>query len=331
MRLGESLHPCGTEPGLQAGSTHSPHARPRAWRTTGQAGAWPYLGTRSMTFRWSRGRDGQHHAPRDVARAPLWLLLAASACTVTRIPSTPAPQPSAPVQTRTPTPQPTPQAQPARGGGPWQYTPAGGTYSYVITTDATIARVDSAAPLRTLPTTTQRVTLAIFSTGDVQLVDPSTPTSDAPCDAAAALAARALELVPHVPTTLSAGATWSDSTTTRGCRGTIPTATHTQSRYTVIGDTVIGSTTALQVHRADSISAHGEGTQGQHRITLDATGTASTELFLDPASGRFLGADETQQTSVDVTTSGRTERFLQHVHERATLAPGTSPVSPPTP
>jgi len=160
-----------------------------------------------MSFRWSRCRNDQRrtqtrpqtrsqtcsqtcsqtHTTRNVSRSALWLLLAASACTVARVPSTPSPQPSEPVPTHPVTPQPTVSAQPTRGGGPWAYAPASGTYSYVITTDATIERVDSAAPSRTLPTTTQRVTLAIFSTGDVQLVDPPAPVSGVPCDAAAAL------------------------------------------------------------------------------------------------------------------------------------------------
>ena len=295
-----------------------------------------------MSFRWSRCRNdqmrtqtrSQMYTTRNVSRSALWLLLAASACTVARIPSTPSPQPSEPAPTHPAAPQPTVSVQPARGGGPWAYAPASGTYSYVITTDATIERVDSVAPPRTLPTTTQRVTLAIFSTGDVQLVDPSAPVSGTPCDAAAALATRALELVPRFPATLTAGATWSDSTTSQGCRGTIPTTTHTQSRYTVIGDTSISGVVALQIHRADSITANGEGVQGQHHVTLAATGSAATDLFLDPAGGHFLGADETQETNVDVTASGRTERFLQHVHERATLAPGAptgaAPVSPST-
>lgn len=291
-------------------------------------------GMQLMSFRWSGYRD-QHRRASHVA---VWLLLAVSACTVTRIPPAPvpAPQPASPAPVRAPASQPTPTA--ARGGGPWQYTPAGGTYSYVITTDATISRVDSATPAsmgaaasaapRALPQTTQRVTLAIFSTGDVQLVDPPAPVSGVPCDAASALATRALELVPRIPATLSAGATWADSTSVDGCRGTIPTTTRTQSRYTVVGDTIIDGVAALQLHRADTITASGQGAQGQHRITLSAAGSASTELFLDPGTGRFLGADETQQTTVDVGTSGRVERFLQHVHERATLAPGTQPPTP---
>lgn len=272
-----------------------------------------------MPFGWFRCRG--------LKRSVLWLFGAASACTVTRVPTTPAPvpQPTSPTP-RPPAPPPNLPAQVSRGGGPWQFAPAGGTYSYVLTTDARIDRVGDStvsATSRTLPTTTQRVTLAIFTTGDVQLVDPPAPASDAPCDAAAALATRARDLIPRVPATLAAGATWTDSTTIDGCRGTIPATTHTVSHYTVLGDTTIDGVAALQIHRVDSISANGAGAQGQHRITLTATGTASAELYLDPASGHFLGVDETQETAVDVSTSGRTERFLQHVHERATLAPGT--------
>lgn len=288
-----------------------------------------------MSLRWFRCCDQRPGHERSAPRAALWLFLAASACTVARVPSgpAPAPQPTSPAPTHVPAPQPVTTAQTTRGGGPWQYTPAAGTYSYVLSTDAQIDRVgasagDTSAASRIFPPTTQRVTLAIFSTGDVQLVDPPAPVSGAPCDAAAALATRALALVPRVPATLNAGTTWSDSSTTQGCRGTIPTTTHTQSRYRVIGDTTIGGLVALQVRRTDTITANGEGAQEQHRITLAATGSGSTELYLDLVSGRFLGSDQIQETTVAVSTSGRTERFLQHVRERATLAPGTSVPTP---
>ena len=252
-----------------------------------------------------------------------------AACTVTRIPSTPAsaPQPATPAPSRAPTPTSPEQTAP-RGGGPWQFAPAAGTYSYVIVTDGQIQRTDSTAAPRTLPTTTQRVTIGIFSTGDVQLVDPPAPASGAPCDAAAALATRARGLIPRLPASLSAGATWADSSTVDGCRGTIPTTTHTESHYTVIGDTTIDGVAALQLHRTDTLSARGEGTQGQHRVTLTATGTASANFYVDPATGHFLGTDETQETVVEVGTSGRTQRFQQHVHERATLAPATLSPTP---
>ena len=283
-----------------------------------------------MSFRWSRRR----HSERSTSIAPLAIVAAASvltvACTVTRIPSTPAPapQPATPAPSRAPVTVPS-APQTARGGGPWQFAPAAGTYSYVVVTDGQIQRTDSAGtPPRALPATTQRITLGIFSTGDVQLVDPPAPASGAPCDAAAALATRARELIPRLPATLTAGATWTDSSTVDGCSGTIPTTTRTESRYTVVGDTTIGGITALQIHRADTLSAKGDGTQGQHRIALSATGTASTEIFVDPATGHFVGIDETQQTTVDITTSGRTQRFLQNVHERATLAPASTSPTP---
>lgn len=285
-----------------------------------------------MSFRWStrrhRERGTTAAALRIVAAASAFTMVGTTACTVTRIPSAPAPtpQPATPAPSRAPTP--TASTLASRGGGPWQFAPSAGTYSYVIVTDGQLQRIDSAAPAHALPATTQRITIRIFSTGDVQLVDPPAPASGAPCDQAAALATRARELIPRLPTTLTAGATWTDSSTVDGCRGAIPATTHTESRYTVVGDTTVGGLPALQVHRTDSLSAKGDGTQGQHRITFSAAGTASTEIYVDPATGHFLSTDETQEITVDVTTSGRTQRFLQHVHERATLAPASPSPTP---
>lgn len=251
------------------------------------------------------------------------IMIGMGACTVTRIPapgSAPAPEPS---RSQPAASAPGPGAQPTapvrvRGGGPWRFTPAAGTYTYTLVTEAQIAPATDTTQLRSVPTTTQRVIVNVTSTGDVQLVEPPAPTSGA-CDAAAVLATRAQELVPRVPAALTVGATWSDSTSIDGCRGPIPSTTRTLHTYTVVGDTTYAGVPALQIHRADVIDAHGQGAEGQHSVTLAATGTGSVELFFDTASGRFLGSDGTQTTAVDVGASGRTTRFIQHVHEHATL------------
>lgn len=245
------------------------------------------------------------------------------ACTVTRIPapgSAPAPessrpQPAASVPTSSSAPS---AAVHVRGGGPWRFTPAAGTYTYTLLTEAQIAPATDTTQLRSVPATTQRVIVNVTPAGDVQLVDPPAPTSGV-CDAAAVLATRAQELMPRVPAALVVGATWNDSTTIAGCRGPIPSTTRTLRTYTVVGDTTYAGVPALQVHRADVIDAHGQGAEGQHSVTLTATGAGSVELFFDTASGRFLGSDGTQSTVVDVGASGRTTRFIQHVHVRATL------------
>lgn len=255
---------------------------------------------------------------------PIAITIGVGACTVTRIPapgSAPVPESSRPQPAASVPSDSTLPTAPVhvRGGGPWRFTPAAGTYTYTLVTEAQIAPATDTTQLRSVPTTTQNVIVNVTPAGDVQLVDPPAPTSGA-CDASAVLATRAQELVPRVPVALSVGAIWSDSTSVDGCRGPIPSTTRTLHTYTVIGDTTYAGVPALQIHRADVIDAHGQGAEGQHNVTLSATGTGSVELFFDTASGRFLGSDGMQTTAVDIGASGRTTRFIQHVHERATLA-----------
>lgn len=142
-------------------------------------------------------------------------------------------------------------------------------------------------------------------------------------------------MITTLPPHITGGESWSDSTTTDGCRGSIPATSHVAHTYTVLGDTVLATvltgatapttapvtapTTALHVHRDDVIAATGEGAEGQHRVLVSATGTGSAELFFDVATGRFLGSDGVQNSSVDINTSGRVTRFVQHVAQHVAL------------
>ena len=118
---------------------------------------------------------------------------------------------------------------------------------------------------------------------------------------------------------MSAGDTWTDSTNTNGCRGSVPATSHVTRSYTVIGDTIVGGLHAIQIHHTDTIDATGEGAEGQHRVLVSATGTGYGDIFVDPTTGRLISASSMQTTSVAVTTSGRSNRFLQHVTEQITL------------
>ncbi|MES2357702.1 MAG: hypothetical protein V4529_05105 [Gemmatimonadota bacterium] len=92
------------------------------------------------------------------------------------------------------------------------------------------------------------------------------------------------------------------------------------SNYIVVGDTAFTNAVALQIHRTDSLSAAGEGTEGQHRIIVTATGTGVMDLFLDTAAGRLLSSRGLQTTLVSITTSGKLTQFIQHVTDTATIA-----------
>jgi hypothetical protein len=189
----------------------------------------------------------------------------------------------------------------------------------MIVTTAQITSQSDTTTKHNLPTTTERTTITVMKHGDVQVIDPPPPTSVI-CDTIAALVTRAQQLIPKIPDRLVADSTWSDSSVETGCRGSIPatvTATHT---YTVLGDTLYDSTPALHVKRTDTITAQGEGSEGQHHVSLVAKGTGITNFYVDPVSGRLLGSLNDQVTKLDITTSGQVGHFVQSVTERVTLA-----------
>jgi hypothetical protein len=172
---------------------------------------------------------------------------------------------------------------------------------------------------RTVPEERQRAVITIPDSGGVQVVDPA-PVTSATCDASAALSTRAQELIPTLPQQLTIGQTWRDSTANMGCRGMIPGEATVISHYQVAGDTVIDNMTALRIVRADSITAQGEGADGQHRIIMTAIGTGAGELYFDVATGRLIKLQTTQNSLVNITTSGRLAQFLQNVTATISIA-----------
>ncbi|MEO6864649.1 MAG: hypothetical protein ABI229_04280, partial [Gemmatimonadaceae bacterium] len=180
----------------------------------------------------------------------------------------PANAPTSP-RVAAPTAAPTPTRT---GSWTFRYSPAPRTYTIIV--DATVAPVSDTTQQRSIPRLSQTTTIAVSATGDVQVIDPVTATSGT-CDTNAALVTMARQVIPKLPTHLSTGDSWRDSTVTSGCRGTIPAESTVISKYQVIGDTIFAGVTALQIQRADSISATGEGADGQHRILISASGTGT--------------------------------------------------------
>jgi len=230
----------------------------------------------------------------------------------------PAPQPSVhptqPVNVTTTlaTPSPVPHS------GAWKFTYAPGTYVYALTTDATIAPLSDTTQKRQIPELSQQATLTMSAIGDLQIVDPVLGTSSA-CDTASALITRAQQLIPKIPDHFAVGSYWRDSTTTSGCRGMIPATSQVISNYTVVGDTTFANAAVVWIHRTDSLTANGEGAEGQHRIFMTATGTGVADLFFNTTKGMFVGSSDLQNSIVNVTTSGRLTQFLQHVKESVLL------------
>lgn len=208
-------------------------------------------------------------------------------------------------------------------GGPWSFSYTPGTYTYSVVTQAVVSPASDTMQKRVAPMPPEQSTITVGADGTVQVVSPA-PAATGACDASAAAITRAQQLITTLPPHLTGGQSWSDSTATDGCRGSIPATSHVAHTYTVLGDTVLpGGATALRVHRDDVIAATGEGAEGQHRVLVSATGTGSAELLFDVATGRFIGSDGVQNSTVDINTSGRVTRFVQRVAQRVTLT--TSP------
>lgn len=122
--------------------------------------------------------------------------------------------------------------------------------------------------------------------------------------------------ISNPPLTLRPGTSWTDSSTVSTCSGTIPVELTTIRIYTVIGGAQAPEGATIVVERSERTRAKGEGTQGQHRIGIDAAGTGSTRLYLEPASGLLRLAEGKSKTVITVRSSGRLQQFVQTVEER---------------
>jgi len=67
--------------------------------------------------------------------------------------------------------------------------------------------------------------------------------------------------------------------------------------------------------RTDTIKAHGEGAQQQHRLTLDATGTGTAFYHIRPMDGHIAHLSTGQDLTIEITTSGRTHHFKQSLKQ----------------
>ena len=122
-------------------------------------------------------------------------------------------------------------------------------------------------------------------------------------------------LLPHFPDSLSIGLTWKDSAAVDGCQAGIPMKSRYMRSFRVMGEAKQDNLPVLVVQRIDSVQAHGEGTQQQHRITLDAVGAGGATYYLDFNNGRIVRIDLSQDSNLTITASGKTTRFRQNARE----------------
>ena len=117
-----------------------------------------------------------------------------------------------------------------------------------------------------------------------------------------------------LPTLLTQGMTWRDSTTAIGCSGSIPVTTVSIRNYRVVGEADVSGRPAIAIERTEKTLSSGEGSENQHRILLKTEATGTARIFVDRTSGALLSSEGEQHADI-VVTAGRAQRFKQTVKE----------------
>jgi len=276
--------------------------------------------------------------PRKTSLISTLCLLAACASPSIPRTGTPIPSPSVPVP---PTPLPSTKT--------WTFNYASGTVSYQISRTAAIESESDLGSHSEISTNTTHESLKIelagdtirftatsdsFSTttrdsisrpqtaqGPVQVIgsflnDSLLLSSDSltkDCTPAkSALTTDLRNLFVRIPSQLVQGTSWKDSVEVMGCQGMIPTTTRTTHSYVASGEATYQGYPVVLVQRVDTIRAHGEGSQQQHRLVLDVTGTGTAIYYLSPGEGHIVRLTTGQDLNLAITASGQTYHFKQN-------------------
>jgi hypothetical protein len=133
------------------------------------------------------------------------------------------------------------------------------------------------------------------------------------------------EAIVVAPATLQVGQSWEDRTTATVCRGDVPLTTRAVHRYRVDGAARYENADALHVTRSSVLEVAGEGAQRGISFAVTGRGSASADLFLDPAAGRFLGGTAESNLELDVAVPDKgAQRFRQRALTRVQAAGFTS-------
>jgi hypothetical protein len=263
------------------------------------------------------------------------------------------PQPRQPIPSPS-LPNPAPTSSTAR---PWTFNYAPGAIAYEISRTAGIESQSDSGSHREVSTNTTHELLTLELVGDTvhftAIIDTSSTTTQGAigpvqsvpvpvqlsgsfigdslifsgdsiaekCNpVSSTLSVDLHNLLVRFPIQFSQGSSWRDSVELTACQGMIPTTAHIARVYIVSGEAVYQGQPVLLVQRTDSIHAHGEGAQQQHRVTLEASGTGGATYYVSPTSGRVVRINTGQDLDLAITASGKIHHFKQSSKEEFNLS-----------
>ena len=273
------------------------------------------------------------------------VILLALGCAGRQVPS---PSPTVPSAER---------ANVSMDSGPWNFAYRSDTLSYQINRSAAIeTQTDSGArhevttnashevlsltitddtirytaTVDTFSTTTQDLIGTVPPTTPLPLeisgvLDPTTPQLDSSalvqsCDPVLSSLQRDVRnLLISFPARFAIGSSWHDSTTSAVCYGTVPLTATVVRKFSVVGRTSYNGASTVAIQRIDSITAHGEGRQQQHRVVVDVSGTGTAMYYLSSEQSSVLHLITNQDLEFVIQISPRMRRFHESAKEEYSL------------
>jgi len=124
------------------------------------------------------------------------------------------------------------------------------------------------------------------------------------------------------PSSLVAGATWTDTSTKFSCLAGIPLTTHTSRTYTVassLESDPVSKASAILVSYTSTVSMDGEARRRMDLHTLHGTGTGETQQYYDRTTGALLSVHTTATLHLTYSINGRPQLFEQSADWKAKL------------
>ena len=277
------------------------------------------------------------------------LILLVAACTPSPVPLSPPPIPSLPQPTE------------SHDVGSWSFSYRSDTLHYQVTRSAAVESQGDSGSHREISTNSTHEVLSLsvtsdtvryvatvdsFSTTTQGLIGPVQPfvlpvqisglvdsatlqpdsldtSSTSPnCDPVqSSLVSDVHSLLIKIPLQLTPGLSWRDSTVRTACHAMIPMRAIVVRRFSVIGAAEYDGKSTVLIQRTDSISAHGEGRQQQHQLTVDVTGIGNAAYHLSPQQGSVVRLTTNQDLYFAIRASGRLSRFRETAKEEFSLLP----------
>ena len=117
------------------------------------------------------------------------------------------------------------------------------------------------------------------------------------------------------PLKIEVGMLWTDSLSYTICNGEVPIQLISVRTYIVTGALFYKGDQVIVVERTEKTLSTGEGSQGQHRISIRGNGTGTARIYIDRSNGLLLALNGENKTDLLIQSSGRVQKFLQTSRE----------------